>query len=37
MTAGFSDVGFRLAFAEQPVGVERLRDAVAENWYLTAK
>jgi hypothetical protein len=37
MTSGFSDVGFRLAFSEPPVGVERLRDAVAEGWYLTAK
>jgi hypothetical protein len=37
VTGGFSDVGFRLAFSEPPVGVERLRDAVAENWYLTAK
>jgi hypothetical protein len=37
MTSGFSDVGFRLAFSEPPVGVERLKDAVAEGWYLTAK
>jgi len=37
LTSGFSDVGFRLAFSEPAVGVERLREAVAGNWYLTAK
>jgi hypothetical protein len=34
---GFSDVGFRMAFSEPAVGIERLRDAVAGNWYLTAR
>jgi hypothetical protein len=37
LTSGFSDVGFRLAFSEPAMGVERLREAVAGNWYLTAK
>jgi hypothetical protein len=31
----FSDVGFRLAFAEPPAPIEKLKDAVAGNWYLT--
>jgi hypothetical protein len=34
---GFSDVGFRLAFSEPVAGIERLKDAVAGNWYLTAR
>jgi hypothetical protein len=37
MTGGFSDVGFRLAFSEPAVGIDGLRNAVAGNWYLTAK
>lgn len=32
--SGFSDVGFRLAFSEPGVGVEKLKDAVAGGWYL---
>jgi hypothetical protein len=35
VTSGFSDVGFRLAFSEPPAPVEKLKDAVAGNWYLT--
>jgi hypothetical protein len=37
LAAGFSDVGFRLAFSEPAPGVDKLKDAVAGNWYLTAK
>jgi hypothetical protein len=35
LTAAYSDGGFRLAFAEPPPPVERLREAVAGNWYIT--
>jgi hypothetical protein len=35
--SGFSDVGFRLAFSEPPAGVEKLKGALAGNWYLTAR
>ena len=35
--SGFSDVGFRLAFAGPPSGIDKLKDIVAGNWYLTAK
>jgi hypothetical protein len=34
---GFCDVGFRLAFSEPGVGVERLKDAVAGGWYLVGR
>ena len=36
-TTGFSDVGFRLAFSEPAPGIDKLRDLVAGNWYLTAQ
>jgi hypothetical protein len=34
-SGGFSDVGFRLAFSEPTAGTDKLKEAVAGNWYLT--
>ncbi len=37
LTSGFSDVGFRLAFSEPAVGIEKLKGALAASTYLLAK